>query len=120
MANIAVPGYTDTIGKHGVWIGDHTGPASYLAYTAPATGGDVISAINFGLRSIDAVAPMGYSVSGNYAVKAKLLTGKGGVVSTALLVWYAVTWSSSVEVLTLVSATTNLSAETVRLLIVGG
>jgi hypothetical protein len=121
MGNTAVSGYTDIIGKHGLWIGDHTGPASYAAYTAPATGGDVISATNFGLRSLDMVVPLGYSVSGSYAVKAKLATTKaGGSAQSAVLVWYAVTWSSGVEVLTEVAGAFNLSGETVRLLVVGG
>ena len=121
MANIAVPGYADVFGKHGVWVGDHTGPASYAAYTAPTTGGDVIQSINLNLRSIDMIIPLGYSVSGNYAVKTKMLTVTGGgSAQNALLVWYAVTWSSGVEVLTEVTAATNLTGETVRLLALGG
>ena len=107
MGDIAVPGYTDIIGKHGpVW--------------SPNTGGDVIKAAQYGLRSIDQVLPIGYSISGNYAVKAKLSTAKGASVQSAILVWYAVTWSTGVEVLTEVSAAVNLSGESVRLMLVGG
>jgi hypothetical protein len=120
MGNQAVNGYTDVIGKHGLWVGDHTGPAAYAAYTAPATGGDVIQASNLGLRSIDALIPMGYSISGNYAVKSKLTAGKGASAQSAILVWYAVTWSSGVEVLTEVTGNANLAGETVRLVAIGG
>lgn len=122
MGNIAVPGYTDVVGKHGLWIGDYTGPKAYAAYTAPSTGGDVIYARNLGLRSIDMVVPIGYSVSGNYAVRAKLATGSGASVQSAILVWFAVTYSVGVEVLTEVSGSpvVDLSAEIVRLMVVGG
>jgi hypothetical protein len=120
MADIAVPGYTDILGKHGVWIGDHTGPVSYAAYTGPNTGGDVIKAPQYGLRSIDAVYAMGYSISGNFAVRTKLSTAKGASVQSAILVWLAVTYSTGVEVLTEVAAAVNLSGESVRLMVVGG
>lgn len=120
MSDNAVNGYADVFGKHAAWIGDHTGPASYVAYTAPATGGDVIQAATYGLRSIDMVAPIGYSVSGNYAVRAKFATAKSGNAATsAILVWFAVTYSTGVEVLTEVANATSLSAETIRLMVVG-
>jgi hypothetical protein len=35
-------------------------------------------------------------------------------------VWYAVTWSSGVEVLTEVAGNANLAGETVRLVAIGG
>jgi hypothetical protein len=119
MSIAAVPGYTDVFGKHGAWIGDHTGPKSYNAFTAPNTGGQTLSATYYGLRSIHTVLPMGYTESGKYAVKSKLSSVGGAAVQTAILVWFAVTYSVGVEVLTEVAADTDLSGETIRLLIIG-
>jgi len=96
MANQAVLGYVDVFGKHGAWIGDHTGPASYTPWSAPSTGGDVVKAINFGLRNIDFIIPLGKTVSGNYEVKAKISSGGGSHVSQATLIWYSAAASTTV------------------------
>lgn len=115
MGNTAVKGYTDIWGKHGAAVYDHTGPASYTQWTAPSTGGDQLTLpASFGLRNIDFVVPVGFTVSGNYYVEAKLTAGGGGNLSKAILIWYtAGTWNQ-------VAATTNLSAEIIRLLVIGG
>lgn len=120
MGNTAVKGYTDVWGKHGAAIYDHTGPASYSQWTAPNTGGEVVTPQPFGLRNIDIVIPIGFTVSGNYFVEAKMTAGAGGNLTKAILVWFAVTLPSGVLTLTQVAASTNLSAETIRLLVIGG
>lgn len=112
MGNTAVSGYTDIFGKHGAWIGDHTGPKSYSTWSAPNTGGDVVAATNFGLRSIDGLFAMGISESGTYYVMAKLSSTQGASVNTAILVWIVAATGNQ--------ATGDLSGETVRLLVIGG
>lgn len=112
MGNKAINGYVDVIGKHGLWIGEHTGPASYTAWAAPATGGDVIKAPQFGLRSIDFVSPAGVDTSGIYNVRPQC-TGTGSRQSW-VLIWY--TTATGVQV----AQGTNLSGITIRLKIYGG
>jgi len=83
MSEVAVKGYTDIWGKHGVCITDHTGPASYAA------GGEVFShPQRFGLRNFDFLIPMGITISGNYEVKGQTKVGGGGNLSSMTLRWY--------------------------------
>src|SRR5271168_4070814 len=100
MANIAVLGYVDVFGKHGAWIGDHKGPASYAPWSAPNTGGDIVKAINFGLRNLDFVIPLGKTVSGNFEVKIKISSGGGSHVSQATIIWYSASASTTVVPIT--------------------
>ena len=97
---------------------DHTGPASYT------TGGETIGTINnmtgmalnaAGLSTIDAVLVVGVSVSGNYWVLAQ--PSGTGSRKTFTLLWFTAT--AGVPSLNQVTAATNLSAETVRLVYVG-
>lgn len=96
---------------------DHSGPASYTS------GGEMLGANNsitgmaaVGLGSIDAVLGSGsLTVSGNHWVIAQP-TGTGSR-RTVKLLWF--TASSGVPTLTQVSASTDLSGETVRLVYVG-
>lgn len=95
---------------------DHTGPASYT------TGGETLGANNsqtgialLGLSTIDAVLVVGVSISGNYAVVAQP-TGSGSRKQFKLL-W--VTATAGIPSTTQVTAATNLSAETVRLVYLG-
>ena len=82
MGDTAVGGYTDIIGKHGLWVGDHTGPTSYVA------GGESISALSHGLRSLDMVIVEDLAHSGNYAVEAVSPVGAGSSAQTRTLRWY--------------------------------
>lgn len=116
MGNKAVNGYTDVWGKHGAAIYDHTGPSSYTQWTAPSTGGDQLTPSAFGLRSIDIALPIGYTVSGNYFVIAKLTAGNGGNLSKAILVWYPKATIGTTQV----AGAVDLSGETIRLLLIGG
>src|SRR6266705_5487381 len=92
-------GYPDRVGKRFVWVGYGKGPASY------ATGGDPIALPGF-QNYIDAIESGGLSVSGTYYVRA--IPSVGGIRPTWELLW--VVASTNAEV----TATTNLSAETIQ------
>jgi hypothetical protein len=116
MANIRTSGHGGPEGNCGRWVGDHTGPKSYVQWAAPNTGGDVVTAVSLGLRSLDFLDLMGISASGLYIVTAKLSVTKGGRGNTAILVWYPIATFGTTQV----AATTNLSGETVRMMAIGG
>jgi len=109
-----------TIGQGKAIPVDHKGPASYAG-----AAGETIGQINNqtgitaqGLSVLDAVLGSGtLSDSGNYSVIVQP-TGTGER-KTFTLLWFAVTYSTGVLVETQVTASTNLSAETVRLVYVG-
>lgn len=112
MGNTSVKGYVDIWGKHGVNIFDHTGPASYVAWTAPSTGGDVLTAKQLGLRSLDFVHGTGSDTSGTYYVR-PVNTGTG-MRQSWILVWYVL--ATGVQV----AAGVNLAGITIRLSAIGG
>lgn len=108
-----------TIGQGKAIPVDHAGPASY-----DATNGDVIGQANNqtgmtvqGLAVLDGVLGGGLSISGNYWAQVQPL-GKGEQKEFTLR-WFAVTYPSGVLTLTQVAGSTNLSAETVKLVYVG-
>lgn len=80
MGNTAVKGYTDVIGKHGLAIYDHTGPASYV------TNGEKLTPQIFGLRSIDWAESM-RSSSGALATIAISPPNGGGNATSIVLMW---------------------------------
>jgi hypothetical protein len=108
MPDTAVSGYTDIIGKHGLWVGDHTGPASYVA------GGESITAQSKGLRSLDYLDVEALSHSGNYSLQVQSPVGSGGSVQAQTLRWYVANAGSGFEPLILgtASAAATLSAMT--------
>ena len=105
-----------TIGQGKAIPVDHAGPASYT------TGGETLGQINNqtgitlqGLAVLDAVLVVGLAVSGSYWVMAQPVgTGER---KTFKLLWFTAT--AGVPTLTQVTSTTNLSAETVRLVYIG-
>ena len=89
MGNAAQSGYPDVWGKHTPWIGDHTGPSSYV------TGGESLGQQNsfgggnqFGGRSMDLVVAEAISYSGNYAVEVLSPVGSGGTPNSRYLRWF--------------------------------
>lgn len=117
MAETKLPDYPARLGDKQLVVVDHKGPASY------ATGGETLGvASNLtgvsaqGLSGIDLVvgAPM-VAVSGNYWVLAKAVGA--GPQKTWKLLWF--TASAGVPTLTQVTATTDLSAEVVKLGYIG-
>ena len=106
---------TFTIGQGKAVPVNHVGPASYT------TGGETYGSINNqtgisvqGLGSLDAVLA-GPANSGNYFVYA--IPQSTGESKTFKLVW--VTATTGIPTTTQVTAAVNLSAETVRLLVIG-
>ncbi len=105
-----------TIGQGKAIPVDHTGPVSYT------TGGETVGNINnqtgitmLGLATIDYVGVEGMAASGSYWVMAQPVGNGEG--KTFKLIWF--TASAGVPTLTQVSAAVDLSAQHVRLLIVG-
>ena len=114
QATILSTDYQQPWGTKRVLVVELFGPTSY------ATGGQLLNASQFGLRSFDAVISLGRSYSGTFdtrgaqylAVDAAPSVAKGPV-SQVRVPWYNI--SNAVEV----TSTTNLATEMVRLLIVG-
>lgn len=95
---------------------DHTGPVSYT------TGGETLGQVNnqtgitlLGLAVIDIVIAVDNTISGNYGVLVQPV-GKGEQ-KTFKLIW--VTATAGIPTSTQVTAGTNLSAETIKLLYIG-
>ena len=116
-SNIPFPGYDTRFGNKNVWVGSHYGPKSY------ATGGETISAAQFGWGGFDTFDPgplatlsvnsvnqtVPGSVSGTYFVGVSVATtAPDGAVSKVTMKWYVVATGAEV------TATTDLSAEKVR------
>lgn len=112
--NTMVPGYIDPVGgRSKLGILDHTGPASYI------TGGETFPAQSsfggpnsLGLSGLNFVSS-GHTESGTYYV-VPVFGGKGAIKGTIKLVWYVTATGAQV------ASAVNLSAEVVRLLVVGG
>lgn len=112
MGNQAVKGYTDVVGKHGLWIGDHTGPASYV------TGGETLTAQYFGLRSLDMVNTMRAN-SGVYSAATLSPAGiAGAITQTIKMIWQFATTGSVASVT--VSGGTGMTPGTYALAFSGG
>ena len=116
---MAVTAFADSP-RNGAWgdrpyaIIDYAGPSSYTVITTgpPATGGQAIGPSNFGLTApLEGIFMVGASTSGTYGVVAVQLTAyeQGSGNLTWALMWYVLNTGAQV------SANTNLSAETVRL-----
>ncbi len=119
MANTAVPGYVDIFGKHGCWIGDHTGPLSYT------TGGETVGSSStqtnpFGLRSIDFAVVEGQSYSGLYSVKVITTTLTGASPSTTKIRWDYITTTSGVSGVVITTPGTGGTNGTVTIPSTGG
>jgi len=105
MADKSVKGFPDTWGQHGVPLIDHKGPSSYVS------GGEVIDAPFLGPR-IYAFIVGGLTNSGTYRVDA--IYGGTGLRNSVSLKWTVASTGQEV------TSGTNLSSETVRLLVIGG
>lgn len=123
MATKTLPGYSTAWGNKNAAVLESYGPKPYVA------GGYTLTAAELGWGGLDFVAPMNFgeatvnsqlvvvplSVSGTYFVGVTLATTAVGAVSSVTIKWY--TTSTGAEVTTVSS--TDLSAERVRLLVVG-
>lgn len=98
-------GYADIWGKHAASAIDHAGSTSYT------TGGTTLRASLYGLRSFDFVGG-NMTISGTYYVMGKAISK--GSKTTYKMVWFVTATNAEV------ANGVNLSAETVRLLAIGG
>ena len=107
--------YPQLLGYKKALIIELNGPTSY------ATGGQTLNASQFGMGGIDGVISLGRSHSGTYDTRGAQLMPvdatpsaiKSGGVAQVRVPWYNI--SDALEV----TATTDLSAQIVRLLILG-
>jgi len=110
--------------RNGAWgdrpyaILDHAGPASYTQVTTgtPPTGGDPVTPATFGLTCpLEGIFMVGASTNGQYGVVAIQTTAysKGAGNATWTLLWYTLATGAQA------AATTNLSAQQVRLIAFG-
>lgn len=95
------------------WAGDYFGPASYVQ------PGDNITAAMFGMTGIEAVFVVGNSESTTYTVRPQLAANSAAaevrapVFATVQLQWLVAATGAQV------AGATNLSAEVVRIIVVG-
>lgn len=115
MARELISGdYPNAIGNRRIAVIDHPGPASYtqVSVATPPTGGDSVQAVEFGLKSLDAVLVMG-SDNGQYDGTAFPVSGQLQPSTSVILEWVVAHTGAEV------SAATNLSARTMRLVGIG-
>ena len=93
---------------------DHPGPASYAQVVtgSPPTGGDTVSASEFGLKWLDAVYGCSLSDDGQYEVELSP-SGTLNEPSSFIAEWIIAATGAQV------SALTNLSARKIRLIAIG-
>jgi hypothetical protein len=108
MADQIVKGFLDTWGIHGVPLVEHKGPSKYTQ------GGETLTCGTNGYFGARAFAFLigGITYSGTYRVEA--VYGGAGLRATVKLYWTNVSTGQQV------ANNTNLSGETVRLLVVAG
>lgn len=111
---LLVPDFPQSFGSKRVNIALLVGPASYTVITtgSPPTGAQALAATNFGMKFID-FAIGGVSDDGQYEVVLTPATN----IATGQAAWIAI-WKvahTGAEV----TGTTNLSARTVRVLLIG-
>lgn len=109
-----IPGYPQSEGAKVVSVITKAGPASYaqLSNATPPTGGQVVSAVEFGLKYIEYL-DVSVSDNGQYSAFATPGTSEALACDTWRLAWF--TRATGAEV----AATTDLSGRTVRLRAVG-
>jgi hypothetical protein len=124
-------GYPDSWGAQRAAVVPHTGPASYTQVTpgtppAVATGGDTMQAVSAGMKFIDFIG-VGVTDSGNYRVEG-IPKGRSGGATGQQTTSYTLRWiaartaslgGQSQVVGTEAISATDLSAEIVRLLVIG-
>lgn len=114
-ATAVLPGFPISPGGDRLMsIVDHKGPASYASVVtgSPPTGGDVLTATECGLKYITAISGQ-ISDDGQYSVEATPGQAGGGEGTSSVLFWATANTGAQV------SAATNLSARTVRLIVYG-
>ena len=112
MADKPLPGYDTSFGNKKAWVGDHFGPASYV------TGGERFTAHQLGWGGIDFILPGNgsriqiLSMSRDYSISVLFDTAAVGAVPAVTIRWANVFGAE-------VAQGTDLSAEAVRLFVLG-
>lgn len=106
-----IDGYPQPYGAVIESIATHLGPASYTAITpgSPPTGGDTLSAAEFGLKFFDSVEVQGLDDTGTYTAYPVWATDITDQPTSVLLQW--VTSAGGAEV----GGGTNLGAKSLRI-----
>jgi hypothetical protein len=106
MPNLALPGYPVSLANRMFGVFDYTGPASYI------TGGDQITASDFGMSTIDFVLAAQLSLSGSYQFLVLYPTLGSLNVGAVTIAWYLYAGAQ-------VSPGTNLAGEHTHLMVWG-
>lgn len=121
VGNKPAPGYPQPFGTKEMVEFDHTGPASYAAFTSPTTGGEVLAANGNGLNmsGFDRVSG-GVDTTGQISVAVvPYLGGYGNAMPKVILVYTSLVTATlggqAQTAGTQVVATTNLSTFSWRL-----
>jgi len=115
------PGYPDSWGNRRACVVAHQGPTSYTPVTEespsayPIAGGDLLEAVEAGMKYIDWVGPM-VADGGIFRVEAIPSDQSQYKVPSETMILRWVILATGAEV----AAGTNLSANYVRVLVVGG
>ncbi len=89
IGNTTLPGYLMQLSDKLLLTFDHSGPASYVQFVSPSTGGDVINAADLGVGGFDNVDAM-VDTTGQFAAYAIPTNGGyGNAVPSVRLVYFA-------------------------------
>jgi hypothetical protein len=107
-------GYPQGVGDRFHSVVDHKGPTSYATLVTgnPPTGGDTLTAIECGLRFISAVIG-GLSDDGQFRCEGTVGAAGQAEAAQAKLIWTVAATGAQV------ANTTNLSARSARLMVIG-
>jgi hypothetical protein len=109
-----LPGFPTDVGGKRLSCIDHAGPASYsqVVTGSPPTGGDTVTAVEFGMKWLDAVWGCALSDDGQYEVELSP-AGSANEPSSFIAEWIIAATGAQVN------AATNLSARKIRLMAIG-
>jgi hypothetical protein len=82
-----LPGYPQPVGAKIMQIFDRTGPASYVQFVTPATGGDVINAADIAVGGFDRVN-LGTDTTGQITATAIINLGGYANATPSVIIYY--------------------------------
>jgi hypothetical protein len=114
-STVTLDGYPQAWGDRMISMVDHKGPLSYtqIAPGAPPTGGDQITAAEFGLKFITMLWGGSLSDDGTFEVEGSPGVAQQGEPTKWFLMW--ITAATGAQV----AGATNLSPRTIRLVAIG-
>ena len=110
MSKVTLPGSPQGIGDKYESVFTHAGPASYtqIGVASPPTGGDVIKAVEAGLKFFEFVESS-LSDDGQYTIEISHAVGDQSLVASVVAIWCVAATGAQVN------GGVNLSGRTVRL-----